>query len=160
MFISLSESFQRKRDELFESAKNRPLTSKITVSHSQELDHFINHFQSKTYSEINISEMIDKHKLTIKLEGQLDLVTSCKLDNFIAQNKQKWKGIKKICIDLLNLNFFDTSGIQSIVSFMEEMKKKSIEISLITTKRTFEILNLMGVTQVFNDCNDQSFHKL
>ncbi|SES12838.1 anti-anti-sigma factor [Gracilibacillus ureilyticus] len=160
MFISLSETFQRKRDEMFESAKNTPLTSKITVNHSQQLDHFINHFQSKRHSEIYIAEMLDNQTLTVKLKGQLDINTSSNLTNYIDQNKHQWLNVEKLYIDILDLHFFDTSGIKSIVSFMEEMKTKSISISLITTKRAFEILDLMGVTEVFDDCNDKTFHTI
>ncbi|KAB8125717.1 STAS domain-containing protein [Gracilibacillus oryzae] len=160
MFFSLSESYQRKKDELFESAKNTPLTSQVTVSHSQQLDHFINHFQNKKDSEIYVIEMIDKQTLTLKLEGQLDLVTASQLDHFIQENKPHWLEVDKLYIDLLDLHFFDTSGIKSIVTFMEEMKKRSLSISLITTKRTFEILDIMGVTDIFNNYNDETFHTI
>ncbi|MBO1515022.1 Spo0E family sporulation regulatory protein-aspartic acid phosphatase [Metabacillus bambusae] len=159
MFFSVSNVFEKKRKELNQFAKlNTPLTSEEVIHQSKQLDHFITHYQKRKISKLNIHGIKKGSTLTLKIEGELDIITSELLSSYLATNKHKWTGVQEIDIDLGELNFFDTSGIHSLILLILEVRDNNISIKKIhTTKTSFEILNLMGIPNALKEINCGNF---
>lgn len=155
MFYSVSNAFERKRTELNRIVnKNNTLTSRETLHHSKQLDHIVNLYQNQGLSEMKISEYFDGSKLTIEIKGQLDLVTSENLAFYVEMNKAKWNRIHELYINLVDLNFFDTSGIRSLLMLILEAKKNNILVKTIKTSKTaFEVLKIMGIQKTLERIN-------
>jgi anti-anti-sigma factor len=147
MFFSVSSVFERKRKELNQITNlNIPLTSEEALKRSTELDHFVIHFQNRKLSELDIYETLKGSTLTIKIKGQLDIDTSEILLSYIDLNKDKWTKIQDLYVDMTELNFFDTSGIRSLILFLLEARKNNISIKTInTTKTAYKIIEFMGI---------------
>ncbi|MBO1515033.1 Spo0E family sporulation regulatory protein-aspartic acid phosphatase [Metabacillus bambusae] len=159
MFFSVSNAYEKKRKELNKFATlSTPLTSEETIHCSKQLDHFINHYQNRKISKLNIHGSLEGYTLTLQIEGDLDMVTSEVLSSYIETNKHKWKSVQELNIDLGKLNFFDTSGIHSLILLILEVRDRNISIEKIcTTKTSFEVLNLMGIPNALKEINCGNF---
>jgi anti-anti-sigma factor len=155
MLLSLTNAFEKTREELYNRAKSTTsLTSSEILYQSQQLDYFITLFQNKNFSDFVVTYRVEESKLFIEIKGQLDIITSDELKSFITLNKEKWGDIKEFYIDLSHLNFFDTTGIQSIVSLITDAKSDGISIkSIITNQTAYEIFNMIGISSALKKLN-------
>ncbi|MFC3885649.1 STAS domain-containing protein [Bacillus songklensis] len=155
MFFSVSNAFEKKRIELNQIVNlNTPLTSEEALYHSQQLDHFVTLYQNQKRSELDISENLEESTLTINIKGQLDIVTSEYLTSYIEMNKQKWEQHKELYVNLLELKFFDTLGIRSLLLLILEAKNNNLLIKINNiSKAAYEIFNIMGVSKYLDKMN-------
>lgn len=159
MYFSVSTAFERKRMDLNRIARlHTSLTSQETLYHSEQLDHFVNLYQKQNSSELEICENLEGATLTIEFNGQLDIVTSDVLTTYIETNRDRWIRIEELNIDLIELSFFDTSGIHSLVLLILEARENSVSIKTInTSESTFQILNVMGIADALEENNSGIF---
>lgn len=159
MIFSVSNAFERKRKELYKlSHSDTSFISEDTLYHSKQLDHFVNLYQNQKRSELHLAENIDGSKLTIKIKGQLDLITSEELTTFFESRKNKWTHLKELYIDLIDLHFFDTSGLRSVIVLLDEARKLNISIKTIfTNQTTYEVLTIMGLPKALKKINYGTF---
>lgn len=159
MLLSLTSAFEKTKEELFNKAKSSTsLTSSEILHQSQQLDYFITLFQNKNFSDFVVSYRVEESKLFIEIKGQLDIITSDELKSFVKVNKEKWRDIKEFYIDLSHLNFFDTTGVESIVSLITEAKSHGILIkSIITNQTAYEIFNIIGISSALKKLNCGTF---
>lgn len=162
VFFSVTKAFHKQRMQLHQIVNsNASFTSKEVIYHSKQLDHFVNLFQNKKLSELTINDDLEGSKLTIKMNGQLDVVTSETLTSYVENNKKRWSIIHELYINLVDLNFFDTSGIQSLISLILEARNNHISIkTIITSKTAFEILSVMGIPNTLKQMNCGNFEPI
>lgn len=146
MILSVSKTFEKLRSQLNQIPLTS-LTSQNSLNLSHQLDKFIYHYQKRKLPRLDIVTKISHSNLTLELFGQLDIITAEELNAFINLNTHRWKDIEEVYIDLSELNFFDTSGIQAIIFFLFEIKARNISLIAIKTSSTaYEVLKSMNIS--------------
>ena len=83
-------------------------------------------------------------KLTVKVIGELDTVTSPKLEEELSKNID---GVKEIIFNLEELKYISSSGIRVLVT----MKKKIGNFKVLNpTNEVMEVFEMTGLVKVFN----------
>lgn len=151
MYYSISKTFKRIQSQLYQCPLSS-LTSQETLYLSRLLDNLVNHYQNRKLSNVNILSKVNDSNLTIKVNGQLDISNADKFTSYINVNKSKWENIKEVYLDLSELSFFDSEGIQSIILFLIEVRNKNISLTAVKTSHTaFEVLNTMDIPNLLKE---------
>jgi anti-anti-sigma factor len=155
MLLSVSNAFERKRMELIRVSKlSTSLTSEATLEHSKQLDHFINLFQNQKHPEIDISHKIKNSTLTITIKGQLDIVTSQSLTSYLDTCEIGLTNVQTLYINLLELNFFDTTGIRPLLLLIQQADDLNILTKEIKASDTvFNVFGAMGISNYLKKIN-------
>lgn len=96
------------------------------------------------------SEFTAPGEATIHVGGEIDMNTSPKLRDLLkSATKQK---MKKIVVDLSNVNYMDSSGIATLVECLQDISAVKGELTLKSmkpqVKAVFEIAHLTEVFQI------------
>ena len=83
-------------------------------------------------------------KLTVKVIGRLDTMTSPKLEEEISKNAN---GIQEIIFDLEELKYISSSGIRVLVSTKKKIGNMKV---LNPTDIVMEVFEITGLVDVFN----------
>ena len=86
----------------------------------------------------------ENEKLTVKIIGKLDTMTSPKLEEELSK---KIDGIQEIIFDLEELKYISSSGIRVLVS----TKKKIGNMKIL--KPTDEVMDVFNITRLVNVFN-------
>ena len=86
----------------------------------------------------------ENEKLTVKIIGKLDTMTSPKLEEELSK---KIDGIQEIIFDLEELKYISSSGIRVLVSTKKKLGKMKI------LKPTDEVMDVFNITRLVNIFN-------
>ena len=86
----------------------------------------------------------ENEKLTVKIIGKLDTMTSPKLEEELSK---KIDGIQEIIFDLEELKYISSSGIRVLVSTKKKIKNMKI------LKPTDEVMDVFNITRLVNIFN-------
>ncbi|GAB4264328.1 STAS domain-containing protein [Thermincola ferriacetica] len=82
-----------------------------------------------------------------KLTGILDISTVVFDDSFCAL-----KDIKELVIDIDEVRFIDSSGINQLAHIIKKCQKQRIPIKIINiSNEVFEVLDLIGLPELFGE---------
>lgn len=100
------------------------------------------------HMELDISTERAGAKCTIALGGEVDVYTSPKLKQELADAVDS--GCVHIVVDLENLSFIDSSGLGVLVSALRRVKEQGGTLRLVCTKDgTLKIFRITGLDKVF-----------
>ena len=92
----------------------------------------------------------------VKLSGDIDHYSSEKIKREIYLNTSKY--VRKMIIDLSNVEFMDSSGIGMILGIYKEIKERQGKIAVTGIKGNMErIFNMSGLYKIiskYNNIND------
>jgi len=80
----------------------------------------------------------------IGVDGEIDLNSSPELHDFF--NKLVADGAQKVIIDFEKISYIDSSGLATIISAMQELKKNEGKLSLASVSE--KIRNILEVTKL------------
>ena len=86
----------------------------------------------------------ENEKLTVKIIGKLDTMTSPKLEEELSK---KIDGIQEIIFDLEELKYISSSGIRVLVSTKKKIKNMKI---LKPSDEVMEVFTITRLVNVFN----------
>lgn len=93
-------------------------------------------------------------KVLIEIKGNIDLYTTPELKDAFDQLNKTDKD--KIIIDLLNVNFIDSSGLGILVTQALFLQKKNLVLKFINVNSTINhVFSLGGFTRSFKKCNNK-----
>ena len=102
---------------------------------------------------MEIYKEINDEVAVLKLEGRLDAVSSKNLKD--AVNELLKENKKSIVLDMLKVDFIDSSGLGSLVSCLKAVNKEHGDIRLSSlqdqVRSILELTRLYRVFQIFDD---------
>lgn len=94
---------------------------------------------------MNIQEEFNEGILTVKPEGNLDTLSSPKLEAFL---KPRCEEVRGIILDLEKVGYISSAGIRVIVQTHKKMKDKDGLLIRNACEKVMEVLELTGYVHV------------
>lgn len=84
----------------------------------------------------------------VQVRGELDLSTAPRLDERLVSLADE--GVLDVTLDLADLDFIDSSGLQTLVDGLERLREQGGDLGLRASKpSTLRVLEITGLTRVF-----------
>ncbi len=98
---------------------------------------------------MQISSDSEEGNYIITIDGDVDASSSIRLDEAIGKAVEE--GQQQILIDCRNLNYISSAGLGVFMSYLEELKAKSIQMVLFgLSEKVSNVFNLLGLDQLLN----------
>lgn len=89
-----------------------------------------------------------------ELRGELDLMTAPRLREELRPLLAD-TGIERLTIDLADLRFVDSSGLQALIDFRRELDARGATMAVVRPQRTVRmVLRMMGLEGVLDASDD------
>ncbi|MBO4653347.1 MAG: STAS domain-containing protein [Lachnospiraceae bacterium] len=94
---------------------------------------------------MNIERTADGTKLTIALEGRLDMLTAPELDR---QLPELLEGVKELTFDFQELEYVSSAGLRVLLSAQETMNEQGSMVVKNVNDQIMEIFEVTGFTDI------------
>lgn len=94
---------------------------------------------------MNIERTADGTKLTIALEGRLDMLTAPELDR---QLPELLEGVKELTFDFQKLEYVSSAGLRVLLSAQEIMSEQGSMVLKNVNDQIMEVFEVTGFTDI------------
>lgn len=98
-------------------------------------------------TQLEVQDLVAGGWHTLRLSGELDLVSSTLLDDAIGRIAMS--AIAGVALDLRNVTFIDSTGVRAVVELHDRCRRQRIEFRVISgsaaVQRIFEVTGLLDV---------------
>jgi anti-sigma B factor antagonist len=94
---------------------------------------------------MTIKKIIEGEKMTIKLSGRLDTVTSPELENEVGSDLDS---VKDLVWDLGDLEYISSSGLRILLSVQKRMNKQGSMKVVNANETIMDIFDITGFTSI------------
>lgn len=93
--------------------------------------------------------------LIVRVDGELDLVTSPLFREKVEKKLNQYEMIKHLILDLRKVNFIDSSGLGAILGRFKRLSQQGGRLSAVNVspqvRRIFELSGLLKIMEIYND---------
>jgi stage II sporulation protein AA (anti-sigma F factor antagonist) len=93
--------------------------------------------------------------LIVRVDGELDLVTSPLFREKVENKLNQYEMIKHLILDLRKVNFIDSSGLGAILGRFKRLSQQGGRLSAVNVspqvRRIFELSGLLKIMEIYND---------
>jgi len=93
--------------------------------------------------------------LIVRVDGELDLVTSPLFREKVENKLNQYEIIKHLILDLKKVNFIDSSGLGAILGRFKRLSQQGGRLSAVNVspqvRRIFELSGLLKIMEIYND---------
>jgi anti-anti-sigma factor len=150
MLFSITNTFEKKRKQMLREIKMTELSSKRAVEISQQVDVFINLLQRKyPYQTFHILCRENNPNIILTLAGHLDITSTEQMDIFRSSFQERFQGFTNLEIDLSQLTFLDSSGVNELYKLILTAYEINIKTKIKEAVGTvYDLLEMLGFFQL------------
>ena len=94
---------------------------------------------------MNIEKTADGTKLTIGLEGRLDMLTAPELDKALPE---LLSGVTELTFDFTNLEYVSSAGLRVLLSAQETMSEQGSMVVKNVNNQILDVFEVTGFTDI------------